>query len=710
MLTAQEPTLDPRVEWMAEGLSAEYEVCGLGLYVDTAEATGPRCERPPNGRARVRVGRGHHDWVAVPDMAAEAAPGINELMCLYMLAELPAKVLERAVGALDASEEDLFRFRWLARYFLHTNSALIQAGRLIGGFDVVVAADLETLPAAVALGEEYGASLLYDAHEFWPHSIAEFRDWEIEFWSALERRLAPHADLRVTVSPQLADIMSREYGCEFLTLPNCAAKGSGVLVDVEAALRRQAARAEVDFLFLGGFAAGRGIEDLIAGWRHVEKPARLLLQGPDSPFKAEMMELARREGLLDSGVAFPPPVETADLVNAARQADVGIIPYAPSCLNNRYCSPNKLSQYMAAGLPILCNDTEFVKSVVVGNEIGICVDFRDHRALARAIDDLAASKQAIAEMSRRSQRLFQDKFNWEVASRDLYARLGEIVRRKPAQRRPDLDFSWIDEGREMRTRVDQLRGGPSIFSDGLEAMYTAEIAELERRYSDEIARLNEIYPAEIARLNDAYPAEIARLQHEIARYSWRNRVLRFPCAIGSGVAALKALAGDPWGRAALREYFMRRSGGPAFLVQLARVIAARNAALRSAAQGRPATLLFQLTGKTLEIVAANPRYPAASPAAAVLPDDLVAALAARRIDECALVFAPEIAPRARFISRDRYPLPELLAWLLARPARAHHLDLAISGARGTAALGPGAPSAETPRLPVAGACRCDTQR
>src|SRR5215472_9345940 len=138
-------------------------------------------------------------------------------MLLFVLAELPAKALERSIGALDATEEDLFRFRWATRHFLNTNCALLQAGRLIGQFDTVVAVDLNTLPAALALAEEYAASVLYDAHEFWPYAFMECRHWEVEFWSGFERNLAPCADLRVTVSPHLADVMSKEYGCEFLS-------------------------------------------------------------------------------------------------------------------------------------------------------------------------------------------------------------------------------------------------------------------------------------------------------------------------------------------------------------------------------------------------------------------------------------------------------------------------------------------------------------
>ena len=218
---------------------------------------------------------------------------------------------------------------------------------------MIVAADMGTLPVALALADEYGAKVLYDAHEFWPYSLMEFRHWEVEFWSAFDRNLAQCADLRVTVSPQLANVMAQEYGCDFLTVPNCVSRSSVPSLEIDAALQRFANRKRVLFIFLGGFNAGRGIEDLITAWAHVDPQALLLLQGPDNSFKSKMLELARSKGMLDSRIFFPPAVETSELMNAARQANVGIIPYAPSSINNRYCCPNKLSQYMAARLAII---------------------------------------------------------------------------------------------------------------------------------------------------------------------------------------------------------------------------------------------------------------------------------------------------------------------------------------------------------------------
>jgi len=388
-------------------------------------------------------------------------------------------------------------------------------------FDAIVAADMGTLPAALALAEEYGAKVVYDAHEFWPLSVMEFRHWEVEFWSAFDRNLAQRADLRVTVSPQLAEVMAREYGCDFLSLPNCVSRRSVSPVDLAAAEHRLAQREHVVFIFLGVFTTGRGIEDLIAAWSHVDRRGLLVLQGPEGSFRSDMIELARSHGMLDEQVFFPPAVDTSELIDAARQADVGIIPYAPSSINNRYCSPNKLSQYMAAGLPIVANETEFVKSIILDSGAGVTVDFKDRQAFASVIDDLIEDRGRIAEMSRRAYRYFDEKFHWEAASSELYAKLrAALAEMKPAVR-PPLDFSWAatpaqpqDAAAKLSPPVPQTQPAETAVGIG-----SSGLKQLGAAYDREFARLTE--------LNEVYRREIERLNAVLAPVRAATTPLRF---------------------------------------------------------------------------------------------------------------------------------------------------------------------------------------
>jgi glycosyltransferase involved in cell wall biosynthesis len=66
-----------------------------------------------------------------------------------------------------------------------------------------------------------------------------------------------------------------------------------------------------------------------------------------------------------ANVRFENPVDTNKLVSAAGEADVGIIPYLPTNLNNYLASPNKLFEYIQAGLPIAASDSPVMRRVVL---------------------------------------------------------------------------------------------------------------------------------------------------------------------------------------------------------------------------------------------------------------------------------------------------------------------------------------------------------
>ena len=459
-------TLDPRIGWFGKSLANSFDTYLFGTYHFDTSGACPRREKA-DGVVRVQVDRTEHNALWLPSAAdLRGRPGLGRAIIATLIgfAAAPERTLVDKLGALVGKNLDLTRFRALCRYFVNTNGALLEAVEKSGAPDVVVATDLETLPAGVAISESTGAYLVYDAHEYWPRSYIDFEHWEVEFWQNIERQLLSKADLRLTVTPDLAKEMEREYGCPFNVLPNCSTLHDGSGFDLEAAYAQRKIVRSLQFLFQGNFAAGRGLEQLIRAWALVESEAQLILRGPDNPFKTHLVELAASLGLLGEGVVFPPAVTEDKLITEALSAHVGVISYDPSYYIYRFCGPNKLSQYCAAGLPILSSTTKYVERVVREHNIGFSVHIEDAAAVAALVDSLRDRREELIQIGRRARAFYEMEYNWEHFATPIV----DDVRSKwpPVKIIPSLvDLSWIEQRGpviDRRKNVVKAEHGASI--------------------------------------------------------------------------------------------------------------------------------------------------------------------------------------------------------------------------------------------------------
>ena len=68
-------------------------------------------------------------------------------------------------------------------------------------------------------------------------------------------------------------------------------------------------------------------------------------------------------------------------------ADAGIIPYLAQDKGAYYCTPNKMFEFMVAGLPILASDMPELKRFISGQGIGLNRKMIDHLDIAAALND-----------------------------------------------------------------------------------------------------------------------------------------------------------------------------------------------------------------------------------------------------------------------------------------------------------------------------------
>ena len=152
-------------------------------------------------------------------------------------------------------------------------------------------------------------------------------------------------------------------------------------------------------------------------------PVCLLIAGNcESDYGNQLKQYCQKR-LKPTQFRFLGMVAREQLASLYAAADIGLCLYGirpPACSNEIYCAPNKVYEYMAAGLPVICSKNATLLDLVKRYGWGLCVDPENSHELAIAISRLVTDAELRASMSNLALNLHRDtmNFNYQVKSID----------------------------------------------------------------------------------------------------------------------------------------------------------------------------------------------------------------------------------------------------------------------------------------------------
>lgn len=93
--------------------------------------------------------------------------------------------------------------------------------------------------------------------------------------------------------------------------------------------------------------------------------------------------------------------------------------------NHLDAQPNKMFEYMAAGLPVIVSDFPLWRKIVEHSDCGLLVDPLEPEQIADAMRWVLENPKEAERMGRQGQAAVEEKFNWDCEARELvglYAR------------------------------------------------------------------------------------------------------------------------------------------------------------------------------------------------------------------------------------------------------------------------------------------------
>ncbi len=276
--------------------------------------------------------------------------------------------------------------------------ARLLGAALSAGADVYHAHDLDALLVSAVAAEALGAMLVYDSHELWLES-SRYRTSTSPLnrlrYRLTERALLPMADAVIAVTPSRAEAMQRMYPGlirRLAIVENSTPRLTELPEPID--LRRRLRIPEGSFLALyqGVICPGRGLDNLLRAAELLRSDGiYVAIVGHDS-WQGTLHRMIRERGAEDL-VRLHPPVPSEQLPSLTVSADAGLILFQNTCLNNYYSLPNKLYEYMMAGLPIIASDFPEMGRVIRSEDCGLLVDPESPRDIAAALGRLASMER-----------------------------------------------------------------------------------------------------------------------------------------------------------------------------------------------------------------------------------------------------------------------------------------------------------------------------
>jgi glycosyltransferase involved in cell wall biosynthesis len=257
--------------------------------------------------------------------------------------------------------------------------------------DVYVSNDLDTLWPNYTISKWRKKPLVYDTHEIFtevPELVNRKRKQKI--WKKLERKIFPKLQHVFTVNESIADWYENEYKIRpavVRNIPRLSNASSRQLTRREAHLPENK---KIILLQGAGINVHRGAEEAVEAMQYLDNAVLLIIGGGDVIH--QLKEMAEKEHL-EGKIIFVNKLPPDELRAWTSLADIGITLDKDTNINYKFSLPNKIFDYIHAGIPVLASDLVEVRKIVEQYNVGcICPDHEPGN-IAKCIREMLESPE-----------------------------------------------------------------------------------------------------------------------------------------------------------------------------------------------------------------------------------------------------------------------------------------------------------------------------
>lgn len=304
-------------------------------------------------------------------------------------------------------------------------------------YHYIYANDLPCLKPALALKKFFNCKLIYDSHEIYCETINQFFPAKTNMFKSFffktligfmkwigkrkEKKWIKYVDTFITVGQGLKNYFETQYNySEIKILMNFPSKHSTSVTPINLKVQLNLKESSFLLIYQGNLNNGRGLHYILESMNWVNENVYLIVLG-DGVLRDELKSVALNNKL-ENRIFFINAVPQKELLSYTKGADCGISLLESINLSKKLAAPNKIFEYINAGIPVIANKSFETDIVFNKYQIGMLSDLNS-KEIANIINKMSAADLSIYKTN---CSLAAQEYNWEQQEPILFDILNEI--------------------------------------------------------------------------------------------------------------------------------------------------------------------------------------------------------------------------------------------------------------------------------------------
>lgn len=278
--------------------------------------------------------------------------------------------------------------------------------------DLFVANDLDTLLPNILVTKIKNKKLVYDAHEYFLGILEiQHRPKVKKVWQMIEKYCFPKLNKIITVSQSIADQYKIEYGKDVKVIRNIPVLKPTESIHIAEKRVELGLPLDKKIVILQGNAIhkDRGGEEIVEAIPFINDAILIIVgKGDMIPnLKKRVEELNITDKVIFMGSVSPEQLRVYTAIS-----DLGVTFDKNVSPNHYFSLPNKLFEYIHAGIPVVCSNLPERKRIVEEYQVGIVLDDLSPKNIANEINKILQNP-SLMEQYKKSCYEAAQVLNWQ---------------------------------------------------------------------------------------------------------------------------------------------------------------------------------------------------------------------------------------------------------------------------------------------------------